>query len=136
MRFFFFFFNDTATTEIYTLSLHDALPIYDVVREHGRRHLDIERRRLADRGDLEDAAQAWRLLGAKVGGGDQDDEGRSQDERSLPSSSSAYGPRFSRQQRLTSASACSSQDPMSISWYIAAAVVRWSRASSGLPSRP
>src|SRR5258707_11849316 len=25
----FFFFNDTATTEIYTLSLHDALPIYD-----------------------------------------------------------------------------------------------------------
>src|SRR2546427_4780127 len=24
-----FFFNDTATTEIYTLSLHDALPIYD-----------------------------------------------------------------------------------------------------------
>src|SRR6266536_1857297 len=26
-RVFFFFFNDTATTEIYTLSLHDALPI-------------------------------------------------------------------------------------------------------------
>src|SRR5947209_20540459 len=26
---FFFFFNDTATTEIYTLSLHDALPIWD-----------------------------------------------------------------------------------------------------------
>src|SRR5256885_10826478 len=26
----FFFFNDTATTEIYTLSLHDALPIYYV----------------------------------------------------------------------------------------------------------
>src|SRR2546421_8894317 len=26
----FFFFNDTATTEIYTLSLHDALPIYIV----------------------------------------------------------------------------------------------------------
>src|SRR2546428_8201889 len=26
-RGFFFFFNDTATTEIYTLSLHDALPI-------------------------------------------------------------------------------------------------------------
>src|SRR2546422_9871787 len=31
---FFFFFNDTATTEIYTLSLHDALPIY--VLPHGR----------------------------------------------------------------------------------------------------
>src|SRR5260370_11643506 len=27
-RVMFFFFNDTATTEIYTLSLHDALPIY------------------------------------------------------------------------------------------------------------
>src|SRR5436309_8404073 len=28
-----FFFNDTATTEIYTLSLHDALPIYQVDAE-------------------------------------------------------------------------------------------------------
>src|SRR5688572_33450539 len=28
LAFFSFFFNDTATTEIYTLSLHDALPIY------------------------------------------------------------------------------------------------------------
>src|SRR5256884_4486264 len=28
---YFFFFNDTATTEIYTLSLHDALPIYSAV---------------------------------------------------------------------------------------------------------
>src|SRR5947209_11261485 len=27
VEFYFFFFNDTATTEIYTLSLHDALPI-------------------------------------------------------------------------------------------------------------
>src|SRR5256886_8470681 len=33
--FFFFFFNDTATTEIYTLSLHDALPIYDQQRASG-----------------------------------------------------------------------------------------------------
>src|SRR3712207_7766015 len=30
-----FFFNDTATTEIYTLSLHDALPIYAVLRREG-----------------------------------------------------------------------------------------------------
>src|SRR5256885_9234524 len=31
----FFFFNDTATTEIYTLSLHDALPILpELVEEH------------------------------------------------------------------------------------------------------
>src|SRR2546427_6646002 len=28
LSFIFFFFNDTATTEIYTLSLHDALPIF------------------------------------------------------------------------------------------------------------
>src|SRR5256885_9468573 len=33
---FFFFFNDTATTEIYTLSLHDALPICAVADEVGR----------------------------------------------------------------------------------------------------
>src|SRR5476649_1028925 len=32
----FFFFNDTATTEIYTLSLHDALPI--LFRKHGRQY--------------------------------------------------------------------------------------------------
>ena len=30
-----FFFNDTATTEIYTLSLHDALPIWLGVRAAG-----------------------------------------------------------------------------------------------------
>src|SRR3712207_8302163 len=30
----FFFFNDTATTEIYTLSLHDALPIFRARRAH------------------------------------------------------------------------------------------------------
>src|SRR5271167_5261478 len=32
---YFFFFNDTATTEIYTLSLHDALPIF-VSLSHAR----------------------------------------------------------------------------------------------------
>src|SRR5256885_17270603 len=32
---FFFFFNDTATTEIYTLSLHDALPIFEEHRLAG-----------------------------------------------------------------------------------------------------
>src|SRR2546426_6966435 len=32
---FFFFFNDTATTEIYTLSLHDALPISRHAGRHG-----------------------------------------------------------------------------------------------------
>src|SRR5579862_9428943 len=33
---FFFFFNDTATTEIYTLSLHDALPISELDRRLGQ----------------------------------------------------------------------------------------------------
>src|SRR2546430_15432632 len=31
---YFFFFNDTATTEIYTLSLHDALPIFQSRNRH------------------------------------------------------------------------------------------------------
>src|SRR2546426_12651609 len=35
--FFFFFFNDTATTEIYTLSLHDALPISPFARSGSSR---------------------------------------------------------------------------------------------------
>src|SRR3712207_8213801 len=34
-----FFFNDTATTEIYTLSLHDALPIFVLGGEAGDRDL-------------------------------------------------------------------------------------------------
>src|SRR2546422_8503560 len=51
----FFFFNDTATTEIYTLSLHDALPILVVLDEevaplHERRpHLAREERVLEER---------------------------------------------------------------------------------------
>src|SRR3712207_9308348 len=35
-----FFFNDTATTEIYTLSLHDALPISRRCCEHERSRID------------------------------------------------------------------------------------------------
>ena len=37
----FFFFNDTATTEIYTLSLHDALPIYYQYYYHSVYYLHI-----------------------------------------------------------------------------------------------
>src|SRR6266498_5901111 len=51
---FFFFFNDTATTEIYTLSLHDALPICVAegwpkpsIQSYGMRHRIIEIARLA-----------------------------------------------------------------------------------------
>ena len=55
----FFFFNDTATTEIYTLSLHDALPILlntECVRERER-----ERARLATM-STEGAAEIARLV--------------------------------------------------------------------------
>src|SRR2546422_7719963 len=38
-----FFFNDTATTEIYTLSLHDALPISRPARPQHRRRLTRRR---------------------------------------------------------------------------------------------
>src|SRR3712207_7105415 len=38
-----FFFNDTATTEIYTLSLHDALPIWAAAR--GRRGVGVHHHR-------------------------------------------------------------------------------------------
>src|SRR5438128_3287372 len=48
----FFFFSDTATTKIYTLSLHDALPIWDhrrtpghrLVRSDAHRHRQVGRR--------------------------------------------------------------------------------------------
>src|SRR5438067_3296570 len=45
--FFFFFFNDTATTEIYTLSLHDALPIFDgmnIISNDGSNKLNRSRK--------------------------------------------------------------------------------------------
>src|SRR5216683_8002375 len=41
----FFFFNDTATTEIYTLSLHDALPISSIPRSASRSAARRRRRR-------------------------------------------------------------------------------------------
>src|SRR3989475_4304764 len=39
---FLFFFNDTATTEIYTLSLHDALPISPAEDDDGERLQGVE----------------------------------------------------------------------------------------------
>src|SRR5574340_901216 len=73
---FFFFFNDTATTEIYTLSLHDALPICR--RNRDVRILLVEDDRMigeALQGSLRDAGHeadwvldaqaAWVALGAR-----------------------------------------------------------------------
>src|SRR6202035_532643 len=48
-----FFFNDTATTEIYTLSLHDALPIFDEARLMAR----------SDRGDHDPVGRVFALEG-------------------------------------------------------------------------
>src|SRR3712207_9039638 len=45
-----FFFNDTATTEIYTLSLHDALPISALVVHH---HRGVPAGRLVEAGALD-----------------------------------------------------------------------------------
>src|SRR5438034_7338577 len=58
LHYVFFFFNDTATTEIYTLSLHDALPIFHLrhhkveedhvglIRLHAREQADRKSTRL------------------------------------------------------------------------------------------
>src|SRR5258706_11828531 len=70
LSFLFFFFNDTATTEIYTLSLHDALPIsaIELGRKNGSRRLtnasslrhDTEPLRLDAQRRVELAAEAMR----------------------------------------------------------------------------
>src|SRR2546425_5574528 len=53
----FFFFNDTATTEIYTLSLHDALPIFRLAHPLAA----LEQERLGDDPDREGAEIARHL---------------------------------------------------------------------------
>src|SRR3712207_8732109 len=80
----FFFFNDTATTEIYTLSLHDALPIFvaggdgraDLVARHERDVVDGEDvRRVGHRHEqavLADARDGHRLVA--LGGGGRSEE--------------------------------------------------------------
>src|SRR6266571_3293562 len=71
-----FFFNDTATTEIYTLSLHDALPISDRSRSGHRIHDEFagtrvpadEVRGATGRGDSVERGVA-RIRMARGGGG-------------------------------------------------------------------
>src|SRR3712207_8661041 len=74
---FLFFFNDTATTEIYTLSLHDALPIFhrQDVHRSGRRVVHVQRLR---------RVRAERA----VDGGDADVAGGRQDRKSTRLNSS------------------------------------------------
>src|SRR3712207_7746327 len=75
----FFFFNDTATTEIYTLSLHDALPIYGRAGEVDRLEprppgqqggdAEMRARHLQDLRPVEQAAEAepGGLVGDEIG---------------------------------------------------------------------
>ena len=68
----FFFFNDTATTEIYTLSLHDALPIsLDLSNQHTKfRHPTLPRCRAALPQSFENSAkgvpQRTFVIGSKI----------------------------------------------------------------------
>src|SRR3712207_9212944 len=54
-----FFFNDTATTEIYTLSLHDALPIYTASLFPGTAALEEHARKVV--ANFVPKLDAWRL---------------------------------------------------------------------------
>src|SRR3712207_7168534 len=58
----FFFFNDTATTEIYTLSLHDALPIYAAI--DGKSSVE-EIGRSTGLGEFETTKQLFALVQAR-----------------------------------------------------------------------
>src|SRR2546421_283478 len=74
---FFFFFNDTATTEIYTLSLHDALPIWwrrDAAARHGWQ----------DTYALDSALLCCRLTDRAEAAGDPRAGARPLDEQSVP----------------------------------------------------
>src|SRR3712207_9412044 len=73
MSLFFFFFNDTATTEIYTLSLHDALPIYLAAVDIESRVLRADLDRLVELLDRQVVGALLRQLHALVGvlGGDR-----------------------------------------------------------------
>src|SRR3712207_8771452 len=65
-----FFFNDTATTEIYTLSLHDALPIWGDDGDPGVDH--VGRVPGAAHPDLDDGDVDRRLGEGRVGHADHD----------------------------------------------------------------
>src|SRR3712207_6901692 len=61
--YFFFFFNDTATTEIYTLSLHDALPICLLSEGHP---LSAQDRQALVTGHIHIKRNAWIGAGATI----------------------------------------------------------------------
>src|SRR3712207_8790767 len=75
---FFFFFNDTATTEIYTLSLHDALPILQVASPPDI----LAQRRQEERGGVDAAVVGTVRHGAQPGELTQPDLVRSEEHTS------------------------------------------------------
>src|SRR3712207_8448313 len=64
-----FFFNDTATTEIYTLSLHDALPIFGWLAVRGFREAQLTTAGLYPVASLATAALAYGLADVAHGSG-------------------------------------------------------------------
>src|SRR5438552_18112909 len=69
-QFIFFFFNDTATTDIYTLSLHDALPILPALQRLEREGGVEEQERIEQRvrlGERSSAVQVDRAGNRVVG---------------------------------------------------------------------
>src|SRR3989441_6648280 len=72
----FFFFNDTATTEIYTLSLHDALPVtveqgYQVAREVGLALLATIRASVGSLDRIKRVVKVLGMVNSAEGFGDQ-----------------------------------------------------------------
>src|SRR5690349_23699003 len=63
-----FFFNDTATTEIYTLSLHDALPIFGAMARVQLRKLEaiLDQTRSLKAAFLDELAQAGKPRGFQL----------------------------------------------------------------------
>src|SRR2546422_8573736 len=78
LLFVFFFFNDTAPPEIYTLSLHDALPIWDLEGNHAQPHaVGAERIALGDDGEIDGGfGERQQFSGPGHGESDRLDGGR------------------------------------------------------------
>src|SRR6266511_6394184 len=92
----FFFFNDTATTEIYTLSLHDALPIWLRCCCASSSHVSALNQRMStDRG-----RPGWWRLTFSTSSPYEWDSGRHDSERSMPSTWPASCPRRPASQRF------------------------------------
>src|SRR3989475_4780693 len=92
-----FFFNDTATTEIYTLSLHDALPIWYPVGQPSHPQSARQARRQHQRRDLRRGAlgvalvQAQEELQVLIGAADRGDRAHAPGEEEIESGRAKHG---------------------------------------------